>query len=185
MGGSNHIGRNGCRKKTNILSIYGPENLCALNEAAAESGHSLLLPDNPNSICFQAVADVFETDFNLYQNFSRGFFMHFHLPVLLVQIYPSGYLEDACCCRKASKHYKPVWEKTLKPINAFLQNYDLALNTMHDAGLSDSTLFAGWTTSYENTCYLDYIDFTLKTGILFPTGKRRNPDQVFSIPVWL
>ena len=117
LGGSNHIGRNECRKKTNIAAIYGPENICTLNEAAVlcgQGGHDLVLPHNPSKICFQAIADVFETDFNLYQNFTHGFFAHFHLPVFLVQLFPSGYLEDHCCAGKAPKHYRPVMGKYLQ-----------------------------------------------------------------------
>ena len=174
------IGINGCHKKTNILSIYGPENVCCLS--AASPDNPLILPNNPETICFQAVADVFETDFNLYQNFTHGFFTQFHLPVILLQVFPSGYVENQCCSCKVSKHYKPVWQNTFKPINAFLRDFDLDLAPVHGAGLSDSTLFVGWTKSYQDTCYLDYIDFTVKTGILIPTGKKKNRHQVFSIP---
>ncbi len=180
LGGSNHRGLNGCHKKTNILSIYGPENVCSLNAASPE--HQLILPHNPETICFQGIADVFETDFNLYQNFAHGFFTQFHLPIMLVQIYPSGYLENGCCAHKASKHYKPVWQNSFKPINTFLKNFDLALCPLHSAGLSDSTLFIGWTASYDNTCCLDYIDFTAKTGLLLPTGRKASLRSVFDIP---
>lgn len=179
-GGSNHRGLNGCHKKTNILSIYGPEDVCSLSAVCPE--HPLVLPYNPKNICFQAVADVFEADFNLYQNFTHGFFTHFHLPVIFIALYPSGYIEDTYCYEKATKKYKPVWQKTFKPIEAFLKNFDQVLYPIHGAALSDSTLFVGYTKSYDDTCYLDFIDFTFKTGVLFPTGKKKNVRHVFDIP---
>lgn len=181
LGGSNHNGTNGCHKKTNILSIYGPENIRSLIKASPDL--PLVLPDNPHDICFQGVADVFETDFNLYQNFSRGFFVHFHLPIIVLQTYPSGYLQDDCCCRKASKDYKTAWQRSLQPLNTFLSNFDIAACMHREAGLSDSTLFIGWTKSFENTCYLDFIDFTAKTGVLIPSGKKKNVHQLFDVPL--
>lgn len=179
LGGSNHKGRRCTGKTTNILSIYGPENVQGLSSANPD--HPLILPNTPQTISFQAVADVFEANFNLSQNFCHGFFTHFHLPVVLLQLYPSGYLADSCRSARASKHYKPVWQQTLQPINKFLKPFDLALCSTHQAGLSDSTLFLGWTTSYEDTCRLDYIDFTLQTGLLLPTGKKKSINQPFDI----
>ena len=180
LGGSNHKGHNGCNKKTNLLSIYGPENIKGLSQSDPE--HPLYLPLNPHQICFLAVADVFEADINLYQNFSHGFFMHFHLPIILLQLYPSGYLENECCKHKTSKHYQPAWQKSFKPLAQFLHSFDLSLCPQRDAGLSDSTLFIGWTKSFQNTCYLDFIDFTAQTGVLLPTGKKKDIHEVFSIP---
>ncbi len=176
-GGESHRGVNRCHKKTNILGLYGPENICSLSKAGCTQ---IPLPDNPAILCFQGLADVFEADFNFYQNFSYGFFTHFHLPVLLVQIYPSGYLANVCCGTDAS--YKPVWQNSFKPLEPFLNEYHQYLNPIHESGLSDSTLFLGWTKTYLDTCYLDYMDFTLKTGVLFPTGKKKNLDLVFDIP---
>lgn len=178
QGGSNHRGRNACHEKTNILSIYGPENIRALSHI----DNALVLPHNPKELSFIGVADVFETDINVYQNYCHGFFTHFHLPVILFQLCPSGYHENNCCEHKTSKHYKPAWQKSFKPLAHFLKPYHLNLCPQHDAGLSDSTLFLGWTTTYQNTCYLDYIDFTVKTGVLFPTGRKKELDEVFSIP---
>ena len=181
LGGSNHKGRNGCPRTTNILSIYGTENVKSLS--AVDPEHPLILPHNPKNISFQGIADVFEFDLNLYQNFCHGFFMHFHLPAILLQIHPSGYLEDPCCSQKTTKHYKPAWQHSLLPLNTFLDHFCLRACTKRDAGLSDSTLFLGWTYSYENTCYLDFIDFTAKTGVLIPSGKKADPHLLFDVPL--
>ncbi len=180
LGGSTHMGRNARGKKTNILGIYGPENIEALS--SVEPNHPLILPGNPKTICFQAVADVLEADFNLYQNFCRGVFLHFHFPVILLHIFPSGYLQDEFCTAVPCKHYTPAWEIAVRSLNTFLSDFDLCINRVKKAAPSDSTLFVGWTHSFENTTYLDFIDTTIKTGILFPTGKRKNTHEVFDIP---
>jgi hypothetical protein len=183
IGGSSYQGRDGCGKKTNILGIYGPENVQALSAAA---GIPLDLPGNPRSISFQAVADVFEFDLNLYQNLCRGFFLHFHFPAILIQLSPSGYKETFCrrkeCKTCKPKKFTPHWQSAQETIKSFLKHANLTIGPRRQTAASDSTLFIGWTHSNEKTCWLDFVDMTLKTGVLFPTGKAKNPNQVFDIP---
>ncbi len=183
MGGSNSCGRNTCSKVTNILDIYGPENVAALSNAL---GIPLNLPGNPKEIFLHGVADVFEADLNLYQNFCRGFFLHFHFPAILVHLYPSGYRETMCTLKKCkscrSKRYKPLWQTAQETLRNFLEQADLAIDPRREGGASDSTLFLGWTHSFENTQWLDFVDVTFKSGVLFPTGKKRDLLQVFDIP---
>jgi len=40
----------------------------------------------------------------------------------------------------------------------------------------------GWTMNYEATEVVDFVDMTVKAGALFPSGKKRDPDKVFSLP---
>ena len=123
QGGSNHRGSNFKSKKRNILSIYGPENVVALSNASPDK--PLILPGDPDKICFQAVADVFEADFTLTQNFCKGFFGQLHVPVILLQLYPSGYLVDGCCKCKPPHRYVPAWQNTLCALQPFLKQFDL------------------------------------------------------------
>lgn len=176
LGGGNHLGKNGCGKRVPLLGIYGPENVTALS--AVTPGNPLILPGNPHTIRFQSVADVFEADFNLYQNFCNGFFTQFHFPIILLQIYPSGFCEGS----DTSKKYHPAWQQTLESLARFLKPYDLNVCPHRNAAPSDSTLFVGWTHSYEDTTFLDFIDVTAKTGVLFPTGKKKSLSTLFDIP---
>ncbi len=184
LGGSSYQGRNGCGKKTNILGIYGPENINALSRAL---GIPLQLPGNPTSISFQAVADVFEADINLYQNLCRGFFLHFHIPIILFQLFPSGYRENFCmlkgCKACRPKPYKPAWQAAQETFKTFLSYANLMIGPQREGGLSDSTLFIGFTHSNEKTSWLDFVDLTFKTGVLIPTGKKRSLENAFNIPL--
>lgn len=60
--------------------------------------------------------------------------------------------------------------------------YQKSILNYKEHGLSDSTLFLGWTTNYEQIEYLDYIDFSFQAGILFPSGKKRTKN-LLSIPL--
>jgi hypothetical protein len=48
------------------------------------------------------------------------------------------------------------------------------------SSLSNMNFMAGWTLNYEETIYLDFIDFTLETGIILPTAKK--PAQSRGMP---
>jgi len=178
-GGGGHSAENHCGERVPLFSLYGPENIETLSRI--NPNHPLILPRNPKEICFQGVADVFEADFNLYQNFFHGFFTQFHFPVILLQLYPSGFT-DTCPKGKEARCYTPAWQGDMNTISQFIAPHNLSLCCERQAAASDATLFIGWTYTYEDTQYLDYIDFTTKTGVLFPTGKKRALDQVFSIP---
>lgn len=128
-GGSTKCGRNKRKKKVNILSVY-------------------------NSQCIKGNFDLFELNLNLYQNFKKGLFCHFHMPVEVPDLYSYR-----------TKH---------RPFSILLMN--------GESGLGDSTLFLGYTVNYENTTYLDFIDFAIQAGPLFPTGKKKNATLPFDIP---
>lgn len=179
LGGSSHRGRGKNDCPVHLTSLYGPENIAALSQAA---GVPLVLPNDPRCIEFKAVADVFEADFNLYQNFCGGFFAQFHLPMVILRIFPSGFINSGPGCMLPCKHYTPAWDHPLGLLEPFLERYNLSLARTDGAALSDSTLFLGWSYTYDDTCYLDFIDATIKTGVLFPTGKKASPREIFSIP---
>jgi hypothetical protein len=177
LGGSNHKGHNSHGTKTNVFSIYGPENIDLLSTL---SGKKVVgLPDKPKSILFQGIVDVFEADLNVIQNFNDGFFLHFHLPVLLVRTLPSGYHEVE---HRRYRHYQPAWQMTLSSLTPLLDEFGLSACGVRQGGLSDSTLFVGWTHSFDMTQYFDFIDTTVKTGILIPSGKKKNENLIFDIP---
>lgn len=179
-GGSTRDARSSSGKRTHLASLYGFEDVSALS--AASPDFPLTLKGAPEHICLQAVADMFEVDLNIYQNFCWGFFLHFHLPAIVLRIYPTGFLEDARCHFRSRKNHRSIYEKPLDPLAPFLRHHDISINRIDQPGLSDSTLFLGWSYSYEDTCYLDFIDMTFKTGILFPTGKKKNVRLLFDIP---
>ncbi len=179
QGGSHHVGHDGCNIKTNILSIYGPEKVKALRNAAQKK--ALHLHNNPQSINFKAVADVFQTDINAYQNFTHGLFTQFHLPFIVLRLFPSGYSIPSVQNNR-SKEYNPSWQLSQASLTSFLHDFDISLNRIKKTALSDATLFAGWTRTFQNTEYLDFVDLTLKTGLLFPTGKKSEVNQLFDVP---
>lgn len=52
-------------------------------------------------------------------------------------------------------------------------------HTSRDFG--DLSILGGWTINYEDTQDLDYIDATVRGGLLFPTGAKRKPIYLIDI----
>ncbi len=117
-----------------------------------------------DNFCVSGIFDIFEADFNLYQNYHKGFFCHLHLPVVSVQTIPVHFCDKKNSCIDIN----------------FSEN--IFSGQVKNTGLSDSTIFIGRTINYENTLKLDYIDFSVQAGPLIPTGKTKNPEQLFDIP---
>lgn len=171
-GGSTRHGKNGHEKTTSIFGIYGKE------KAIRSLGEFI----------FTGAFDLFEANFNLYQNLAKGFFLHFHLPVVALEIFPIGCnkFKHFCCptsCLNAKCCCPSINQTKLLSLNNRLNNNFISMNSIKEHGVSDSTLFAGWSINYENTTHLDFIDLSIQTGVLFPTGRKLDPNFLFDIPL--
>lgn len=172
-GGTTKCGKNGRGKTTSIFGIYGREKaVSSLNE-----------------FVFTGAFDLFEANFNLYQNLINGFFLHFHLPVVSFELFPIGCnkFKRNCCaspnCPDKKTHGLNIDQTKLLCLNETLHANNISMNSIKEHGTSDSTLFAGWSINYENTTHLDFIDLSLQTGVLFPTGRKLNANLLFDIPL--
>ena len=181
-GGSTYGGRNANGKKTSIFGIYGPENLNLdlqkyenfIQKYGINCSHII-----DSKFIFTGAFDIFELDLNLYQNMKKGFYWHIHIPAVSLQIFPIS-------CKQCNKNLDNLCsfdQDELILLNNIVKTHHLSLRSINQRGLSDSSIFLGWSINYENTVYLDYIDFALQLGVLFPTGKRKNPHFVFDIPL--
>jgi len=172
-GGTTQMSKNGHRKTTSLFGIYGTE------KAVPSLGEFI----------FTGAFDLFEANFNVYQNIAKGFFLHFHLPIVSFELSPVGcnQFKDFCCltidypCPKCS--CSTITQPKLIALNSRLKMNGISLNSVKELGVSDCTLFAGWSINYENTTHLDFIDLAVQTGVLFPTGKKLNPHFLFDIPL--
>jgi hypothetical protein len=101
--------------------------------------------------------ELFEADFNFYQNLGSGFFLEFYLPVRQIEFFAAP----------------PVLGSTALPIIPHK-----AVPYQH-TGLADCVLLGGFTYNYQELSYFDFLDASIQTGILFPTGKIKSPARIF------
>lgn len=212
-GGSTRQARNGCSDKTCLLNIYGCQNMRLLGAGVPCKNPSnpddLVLMELeqmtvPPGSCF-GMAQFYgkfkecEFDVQFTQNFSHGFFFQAQIPVRKLEIardccktitttqlctplcFPFEDLSPKeCPCPDINN---PVWQNFLHLFPSILYRYGLCLSPIHEIGAGDLSLLVGWTNNYQETDLLDFVDITVKCGILAPTGKKKNQDAVFSIPI--
>jgi hypothetical protein len=193
-GGSTSQGINGAGKTVPLFHIHGPANMRILGNGIP------INPDNPadmalinlakeaNCDCFAFLSfpgtfSILETDFNFFQNFKRGFFTQLYIPIRRIKSQPDAFIDlspemSSYCPNKST----PAWITFLDNFNDILSQYNLIFAGTNGIGFGDVSLLCGWTHNYQNTEILDYVDITIKGGVLFPTGKAKNENRIFSIP---
>jgi len=165
-GGSTDSSRNGQKEKVDLLSLYGPENLTAL----ASTAPSCSLPTGYGS--FYGDLDFFNLNITVAHTLHGGFFAQYVLPVMLYNLRPTGFI---------SEHGKLSVSNTSSTLGCLLNSCDLRVNHIRKKGAADSPLTLGYTHSYTNTEYIDFIDYTLQAGVLFPSGKRKSLHTLFDV----
>jgi len=126
---------------------------------------------------------IFEANFSYIQNTYQGIFVQAYLPVRKLQIKNIVFNDLSPTNIIFSNKNTPIWQAFLRQFDSILQKYELSREAIDRTGVGDLTLFVGWTHNYQETKIIDFIDASLRLGLLFPTGKTRDEDKVFSLPL--
>jgi len=145
---------------------------------------------NFGKLRFSGEFKILELVLSYYQNLTRGFFIHFHLPIRKLDIDSTCYKDmcptDETCpntCCPIDGMANTYWKAFLNMFGQILQEHNLNIGNTCQKGVGDLSLVLGYTVNYEDTEVLDFIDATIRGGIMFPTSKLRNIDCAFSIPL--
>ena len=164
--------RNSFGKKSPLFDIYSP----------IFSDQLINTEKKINLAGYLSISGKFsDTQFilNGFQNFSHGLFIQYTIPFHITKstidhIYLSNFDNIDLLTIPAIK----------KGGNKLSNDHSLHLNTkIKKNGMGDTALWLGYTKNYYETEYLDFIDYTFKIGALLPTGKKRNEDIAFDIPL--
>lgn len=195
-GGLTSKGYNCNKDKVNILQIYGNENIKQLANGVPEEILNKYPKTILNDIFKQKSPDInfgkfefcanfklIEFDFDLKKNFSYGIFTELQFPVrsLEIEYLRFNVLSNSHCAGKNINYTD--WTNFIFKFKENMKKFDINIHDSKEFGIGDTSLLLGFTKNYEETTYLDYIDFTCKVGLLLPTGKKRNIDNPFSIPI--
>lgn len=194
FGGSTRHSRNRDGDKTSLLNMYGPHNMQAL--ATGLVPKDLNSPEdialtmlslapcrcNFGQLQFDGKFKTVEGSFFYTQNIGCGIFFQVHVPVRRLEI------KDICFCDQTPddciepNKNSPSWQTFLNLFPNILNKYALSLCSIKKTGVGDTSVLIGWTYNYEETDEIDYFDFTIRTGILIPTGKKKNQNLAFDLP---
>lgn len=196
-GGATHTGFNGSNNKVPILDAWGTHNmrLLGVNVPGKDPNNELdlilieLSKEDSNNcfanfgICSQF--KIFEMNLSYEQNFKRGFFFHAHMPVRKLELTNNCFRDLSPTdeeCFGCPNINTPIWQTFLEQFDAILDRWCLNCAPFDEWGIGDTSLLLGWTNNYQETDLLDFVDITMKAGVLVPSGKTKNEDQIFSLP---
>lgn len=126
--------------------------------------------------------NIIEANLSLAQNLSKGLFLFFHLPVRRLKISDISFIDHSPDDTIFPNKNTPQWQSVFQNIDPLLISYGLNPHSTVSTGVGDLSCWLGWTHNYQETQTLDFIDFSLMTGFLAPTGKQRNENKLFSLP---
>lgn len=194
-GGRTSSSRNSDGNKVSLLDLYGSYNIHALAKGVPDLDPtnvqdlalialSLLEPTNDTfgRLSYHGYFNIIEGNIIYTQNFNCGFFAQTLLPLRKLKITDISYCDltpEEGCPSTAT----PEWQTVVSMFDAIMKRHNLDLGNVDKSGFGDLTIFGGWTLNYDQTEWLDFVDTTLKLGVLFPTGKKSNSDKVFDIPL--
>jgi hypothetical protein len=193
--GSTSTGFNGEGKKVPLLDIYGPYNMLQLGVGVPGKDLSTI-PDIvleeltliPSQGCFGQLS--FDGKFKLtelnaffIQNLNRGFFLQLHIPARFITMDNICYCDlSPDNCQEPNKN-NPIWQAFLANSQDIFAQYCVKAYPVHERGVGDISLELGWTLNYQETDVLDFVDFTIKSGFLFASSPRQDPNLVFAVPI--
>ena len=97
--------------------------------------------------------------------------------------------ERNCLYKLSDKDYScpndenVYWQAFLRMFTRILREHQLSISDVCMDGSGDITFFLGWTSNYEDFENIDYIDGTIRLGVIAPTSHLRDPDFAFSLPL--
>lgn len=122
------------------------------------------------SVSFFGAFTIIEANVLYVQNFMSGFFIQAHLPVRTLQLREILYKD--CSQSLITKHQS--WLALLNQLPEILDQYHIQIKPTQNTACGDFSAHIGYTMSYQNNPVLDFIDSTLRIGMIAPTGSRQN-----------
>lgn len=177
-----------------LLDLFGTHNMHELGVNVPDKDLSdpldVILKDLENTVArcnfatFSLCGEfkLIEAYIAYAQNFKRGFFAQFILPIRRFDINCIRFNDLSPCDDACPNIETPIWQTFLANFDAILHKYDLSRKPFCETGIGDLAILAGWTHNYQETDVLDFVDFTVKLGVLVPTSKERDENKIFALP---
>ncbi|MCL5876138.1 MAG: hypothetical protein M1114_06735 [Candidatus Dependentiae bacterium] len=197
--GSTHKSKIGCNSYetcTPLLDLCGSYDMQALgynlpnknitNPVDLALINLSLVPERTDfaTLSYGGKFSIIEANFFFTQNFKSGMFFQLHFPVRSMKITDVAFTDLSPVDSIYPNINTPAWQNFLALYpNAFAQRFNLNICGTRSTGIGDLSMLLGWTRNYEETEILDFIDFTIRFGVLIPTGKKANINNVFSLPL--
>ena len=167
---------------TELLNLYGLHNMKALgtgvtNLDPTKTEDNVLIAlngmasrDNFGMFEFKGKYSIKEVGIDLKQNFSRGFFAQILIPIVSESTGDITYTDKSPDGGTAPNKNSIEWQNFLAYFDRILEKYKLNIKETTYEGLGDVGAFVGWTYNNKSNEQLDFLNATIKTGVLFPVS---------------
>lgn len=194
-GGSTECARACDSKTVPLLDVYGLHNMheVGVNVPGKDLTNPIdltliQLSREPSRNCFATYSmngdfSIAESYISFIQNIKKGFFAQFNMPIRRLKISNICFNDLSPTDDMCPNINNQTWQRFKCLFNDMLERYCLSCQPMNETGIGDICLYGGWTRNYQETTTLDYIDLTIKAGVLIPSGKTRDEDKLFSLPL--
>lgn len=192
-GGDTSYSYNSCGEKVPLFSLWGNLNIRDLARGAPAdltSKSTSILKDlwthdpNPDFGNFAVNGDFSDSEggINYYQNFHRGFFLQLYLPIRHLKLTNISFADLMPAGTPLPTGVTQAqWINFRSSVASNIEEFGVDLTPMDLTGVGDLSLEIGWSQSYTKTRIVDYVDTDIRLGLLFPTGKKANPNRPFSM----
>ena len=193
-GGSTRHGRAANGHRVPLFDIYGIQNMQTLNLNTTFTNPNNFYDELLNNLAalparsgfanlsIEGRFRIIESNLSFTQNLAKGLLLFFYLPVRQLKIGSVTFTDLSPSDTIIPNRNSPQWQAVFHNLFPLLAYYGIDANSAISSGLGDLTSCIGWTRNYQDTETLDFIDFTVMTGFLAPTGKQRNENKLFSLP---
>jgi hypothetical protein len=131
--------------------------------------HTIAVHNQCVPISIGGTFEIIEANFFYAQNFLKGCFIDIHIPLRTFR-FSNLCFQDAASCTELSTD-------TLRQAGLIIPPH-----STKSTGFGDLTLHGGYTHSYQDNKKLDFIDTTVRAGILIPTSPHIGPGNIFELP---
>ena len=192
--GSTSRGKNAKTSTVPVFDIYGTYNMRLLGSGVPNKDITntadlalINLANTPANGCYANLSfpgsfKVLEGALNIEQNFAHGMFVQFYIPFRKFNISPQHFIDLSPAVTDGPTNVNtPEWQEFLAQFNTILSNYDLNICKVKVTGIGAVSAELGWTLNYQEAELLDFVDLTIKSGVLLGTGTEKNENYVFDI----
>ncbi len=183
----------GDNSTTDVLNIYGWQNFQFLganivgNPGTNIYNTNLAILDQQTTngtygyVQYSGKFNYVEADIYIAQNFKKGFFATFNLPIIHTGMKDVEFA-DMSPSTGFPNNLNADWQFLLNNLPATLANYNLAAGDTSKSGIGDIEIYLGWTMNKEDICNsVDFLDTTIRVGVNIPSGFKKDENQAFSI----
>lgn len=135
------------------------------------------------TLSFGAKLSLIEGLVSVTQNFDYGLFLEFNIPVRSYNVHDIDIVDLTPEDDEYPNNNHPAWLYFNEKLDAIFSKYQISIEPVKKTGVGDVSLHLGWTYSHQETQELDFIDMTMKIGLLAPSAARKDIDQVFALPL--